>query len=85
MSFIVYKLNGFTIYSDGSCESEAGFSGSIEVPDGETLTVTGDLNVTEDGQVSFTTQTVIADMLPTSDPSESGQWWNDGGVLSVSA
>jgi hypothetical protein len=85
MAFVTFKLEGFTVYSDGSCESDGGFVGSIEVPDGETLTVNGDLNVTASGTVNFATQTVVADMLPTSDPSVSGQWWNNGGVLSVSA
>jgi len=39
---------------------------------------------TIDGSKTFTSDTIIMNNLPTSDPSVSGQLWNDSGVLKVS-
>jgi hypothetical protein len=40
---------------------------------------------TEAGVLTVNNETVIMDQLPTNDPSEPGQLWNDGGVLTISA
>ena len=84
MAYNVWRLNGFTVQSDGSVTSDGGFTGALIVAADETVTISGALTVAATGSVTLSTETVIADELPTSDPSVAGQWWNNSGVLNVS-
>jgi hypothetical protein len=85
MAFPVWKLNGFEVRSDGRVYSDGTVVGSINVSSSQTATITGSLTVEASGNVTFSTQEVVMDSLPTSDPSIAGQLWNNAGIVNVSS
>lgn len=80
LSFKVTEYDGYT-HTNGLIITGADADGEVDVTiaagAGSTTTVNGDLTVTGD--------VVMVANLPTSDPSNAGQLWNDSNTIKVSA
>lgn len=82
-----FNIIGFNVDLDGKCTADGGFVGNVLISLGETLSVPAGsyLTTSASSVVTFSGEEVIMDSIPTSDPSVSGQLWNDSGTLKVSA
>jgi hypothetical protein len=66
----------------GPVVSTNGFNGAVG---GNTPAAVSATTLTTTGAVTINGTTVVVSSLPTSDPSNAGQLWNNSGVLNVSA
>ena len=84
-----WDLEGVSVSEDNIVTADGGFiagNGATTLYESGKITVNGsfDLDVSTKITLDSATGVVLINNLPTSDPSVTGQLWNDGGILKIS-